>query len=120
MKGQTVCIMKFGLGSDVVRETTVVASDAKSGDDNASQSVQNENIARGYINSEKMQRSASPTTIDSPNTYITMMPVQGQPFRAFGDDIGYPGLQNGEVKNLGVGKNSLHFICSYQIILFVF
>eukprot|EP00105_Crassostrea_gigas_P040070 XP_019924218.1 PREDICTED: uveal autoantigen with coiled-coil domains and ankyrin repeats isoform X2 [Crassostrea gigas] len=44
-----------------------------------------------------MQRSASPTTIDSPNTYITMMPVQGQPLRAFGDDIDDPGLRNGEM-----------------------
>uniref|UniRef100_A0A8W8I4M3 TATA element modulatory factor n=1 Tax=Magallana gigas TaxID=29159 RepID=A0A8W8I4M3_MAGGI len=44
-----------------------------------------------------MQRSASPTTIDSPNTYITMMPVQGQPLRAFGDDISDPGLRNGEM-----------------------
>nr|XP_034324386.1 uncharacterized protein LOC105337045 isoform X25 [Crassostrea gigas] len=87
------------LTDDVVVETTVVASDAKSGDDSPSQSVQNENIEHGNMNSEEMQRSASPTTIDSPNTSITMTPVQGLPSGAFGDDVGDPGVRNGEVDN---------------------
>ena len=85
---------------DVVVETTVVASDAKSGDDSPSQSVQNENIEHDYINSEEIQHSASTTTIDSPNSSITTTPVQEQPSRAFGDDVSDSGLRNGEVKHL--------------------
>lgn len=83
--------------NNVVREKTVPASDAISGDDSPSQSFQNENIEQSNVDNEEIQRSASPTN-NSPNTSITKTFKQRQPSGAFSDDVDDPSLRNGEVK----------------------